>query len=191
MTHAQLSGEVSAPPEAVYALVADPTRLREWDVSFGEATPIGPGADGEPTFSVERTVANRGMKLACRVVRAEPGRAFAFECRGSAGELVREAFALRPGKDGRGTTVARESEVEYPGQDLGVVAQTTYVEAVNTRSAEQAFARLNLLLGGDTGAAPAAPADTTDTRSTDSGPIAAEEQYSAHPGSPAVPDRPT
>ncbi len=179
MTKAKISGAVDAPQEIVYDLIADPARLKEWDTSYEAASPLEADRDGAPTFEIDRTIANRGIHLSCRVIAAEVPSLFAFTCTGSAGEIVQESFILDPSSDG-GTTLVREAIYELPGQDLGVIANQTYTQATEERSIEQSFARLNRLLGSSASTdRPSVPRET-DTRSEDTGTISSEEPYTAH-----------
>ncbi len=179
MTATKITAQIAAAPAAVYDLISDPTRLHEWDVTYGSGDRPSPGHDGAQTFTIERTIENRGIHLNCVVEAAEPGSRFAFSCRGSAGETVEERFTLRA-KDG-GTEVNREQTFRLPGQNLGVITQQTYAEALSQRSVEQAFARLDLAFaggqGGGQGQGVRRPGDT-DTRSEDTGWITSEEDYS-------------
>ena len=192
MASTKISAEIAAPPALVFDVVSDPARFPEWDVTYAEATAIRRDLGREPTFVARRDLINREMRLDCRVVRAERETVFAFSCNGGNGETIHETFEFSPGDQG-GTRFSREVEFALPGQDLGVVAETTFAEAQVERSVEQAFARLNALLGtgGDRGARPAP--DEAETRSEDSGTISGQEEYSAHarPGSVPHPNRPT
>ncbi len=190
MTKAKMSGAIDAPPDVVYNIIADPARLKEWDVSYEGASPLHPDREGTPTFEIDRTLANRGIHLSCRVISAEVPATFAFTCTGSAGEIVEESFTLDPSGDG-GTTVVREAVYELPGQDLGVIANQTYTQATEERSIEQAFARLNRLVGSSASTdQPPVPRET-DTRSEDTGTISSSEPYTAHPKDDQPPSRPT
>ncbi len=190
MTNAKMSGAIDAPPDIVYDLIADPARLQEWDVTYEGGSPLHPDREGTPTFEIDRTLANRGIHLSCRVIAAEAPTLFAFTCTGSAGEIVQESFTLDPSADG-GTTIVREAVYELPGQDLGVIANQTYTQATEERSIEQAFARLNRLIGSSASTdRPAVPGET-DTRSEDTGTISSEEPYTAHAKDDQPPSRPT
>lgn len=157
MATTKLDADVKAPIRAVYDVISDPTRLHEWDVTYGTATPSPPDAAGEPAFTVDRTLADRGMHLACRVIEARMPTRFAFACSGDSGEIVQERFELAPGGDERATKFAREAEFALPGEDLSVVAELTYMRTWLDRSVEQAFAHLAALVG-DTGDRATTPA---------------------------------
>lgn len=190
MATSKLSTEITAPPQTVYTLISDPTRLRDWDVTYESATPITLNHQGEPTFRADRTWANRGLHLTCLVTVSTPSRAFAFTCEGDDGEAVRESFVLAPA-GATGTTITRELDIELPGHDLGVVAETTFASAWTDRLVEQAFAHLASLVGRVPDRPAAAAGDEAESRSEDSGSISDTERYSAHAGPGDVPQRPT
>ncbi len=190
MTKAKMSGAIDAPQEIVYDLIADPARLKEWDTTYEAASSLHADREGAPVFEINRTIANRGIHLSCRVIAAEPPSHFAFTCTGSAGEIVEESFSLEPSPDG-GTTVVREAVYELPGQDLGVIANQTYTQATEERSIEQAFARLNRLMGSAASTDRSPVPGETDTRSEDTGTISSEEPYTAHAKDDQPPPRPS
>ena len=78
----ELSREIRASPEAVYAAISDVTRMGEWsEECFAcewhegfDGPAIGASFDGH-NRNGDRTWTTQG-----RVVEADPGRAFAFEC---------------------------------------------------------------------------------------------------------------
>jgi uncharacterized protein YndB with AHSA1/START domain len=82
MERIQVSREIDAPPEAVYAAIADVTRMGEWsEECYGcewhegfEGPVIGAVFDGH-----NRT-ADHEWTTQGTVTEADPGRRFAFEC---------------------------------------------------------------------------------------------------------------
>jgi hypothetical protein len=74
--------EIAASPEAVYAAVADVTRMGEWSPECHSCT-WHDGFDG-PALGASFDGHNRNGEhewtTQCTIVEAEPGRAFAFEC---------------------------------------------------------------------------------------------------------------
>jgi uncharacterized protein YndB with AHSA1/START domain len=148
MATARASADLPARPATVYAVVADPSRLPAWDPTYDQATAIQAAPGEEPSFTAHRILANREMRLTCRVLQAEPPTHFAFECGGDAGEQVREDFQLAPTNDGTGTRLTRESDYALGGVDpIGVVPGLTYAQAWLDRDLEQAFAQLGALVG--------------------------------------------
>ena len=105
------SADVAAPPEVVYALVADVTRT-------GEFSPVCTSAqwlDNDHTrFTGDNVLPDMQWTTECRVDVAEPGREFTFTNLGMDGssELVRWSYTFAPA--GEGTTVSEHWEV-LPG----------------------------------------------------------------------------
>lgn len=169
MAVTQLSAEIMAPPETVYDVVSDPGLFPDWDATYESASRIRPNREGEPAFEARRTLANRGIHLVCHVESALPGRRFAFTCNGDEGEQIQEIFDLAPARDGAATTFTRTFTYTLPGRDLGVVDDTTFDEAMNDRSVEQAFARLNTMFGSIAAAPVHVPGDTGSARAGSGG----------------------
>jgi uncharacterized protein YndB with AHSA1/START domain len=76
-----VSRDVAAPPEQVWAMVADVTRMGEWSPETEGAVWLG-DASGPAVGARFRGTNRNGKKrwnTVARVVDAEPGRAFAFQ----------------------------------------------------------------------------------------------------------------
>ncbi|HEV2108565.1 MAG TPA: SRPBCC family protein [Thermomicrobiales bacterium] len=179
MTHARVSAEFQASPEAVWKLIGNPVRWPEWDVTYQAPTDRNVEEPGRDGFTLLHTVGNRTMLISFDISSLEPGRSFAAEGRGGEGEQIEERFTIDAGGT-NATTVTREIVYTLPGQDLGVIAATTYIEATVQRSAEQALARLAHVLGDASKEHATLEPGDVDTRSTDSGPISPEEPYSSN-----------
>jgi len=99
------STTVAAPPDAVYDLVADVTRMGEWSpvCTKGEWAD-----DSQRAFVGTNTTPERTWSTHCRVDVAERGREFTFTNRGPEGdaELVRWSYRFAPQDAG---TVVTES----------------------------------------------------------------------------------
>lgn len=78
----EITRDIAAPPEAVYAAVADVTRMGEWSEECvgGEWT----GGSDQPvvgaTFDGHNRNGDHEWTSQCRITEAEPGRSFVFEC---------------------------------------------------------------------------------------------------------------
>jgi uncharacterized protein YndB with AHSA1/START domain len=140
------SAKIVAPVEVVFAAIADPRHLPDWDMTYDSVTPL----PGDPLgFEAQRTLADRNMRLSCRVERADPPAALAFACHGDAGETIHETFTLTPDPGNAASRFTREEEFALPGADpLAAIPDLTYMQAWLDRSVEQAFAHLNAQLGG-------------------------------------------
>jgi ribosome-associated toxin RatA of RatAB toxin-antitoxin module len=103
--------DVAASPEAVYALVADITRM-------GEFSPVCKSAqwldDDHTTFIGDNVLPDMQWSTTCRVDVAEPAKEFTFTNLGMDGsrELVRWSYTFAPA--GGGSTVTEHWEV-LPG----------------------------------------------------------------------------
>jgi uncharacterized protein YndB with AHSA1/START domain len=78
----EISRDIAAPPEAVYAAISDVTRMGEWSEECfacewrdGYAGPVV-GA----TFDGHNRQGENEWTTQGKVIEADPGRAFAFEC---------------------------------------------------------------------------------------------------------------
>jgi uncharacterized protein YndB with AHSA1/START domain len=110
---------VQAPPEAVYDLVADISRMGEWSpVSTG-----GRWDEDRTWFTGTNAIGSTTWATRCKVVAAAPGREFTFINHGEAGnhEMVRWAFTLAP--VGGGTELTQHWEV-LPGYVDGFAEET-------------------------------------------------------------------
>ena len=109
---------IGRPPEHVYAIVSDVTRIGElspvcrsgkWD------DPADAGKEGA-WFTGHNAIGDITWDTHCKVVAAEPGREFAFINCGQEGdmELVRWGFSLEPEGDGTKVTETWQVLPAYP-----------------------------------------------------------------------------
>jgi uncharacterized protein YndB with AHSA1/START domain len=78
----EISRDIAAPPEAVYAAISDVTRMGEWSEEC-YACEWHEGVDGAAvgaTFDGHNRNGDNEWTTQGKVIEAEPGRAFAFEC---------------------------------------------------------------------------------------------------------------
>jgi uncharacterized protein YndB with AHSA1/START domain len=78
----QVSRDIAAPPEAVYAAISDVLRMGEWSEEC-HGCEWHDGYDGPvvgATFDGHNRNGDHEWTSQGRVIEAEPGRAFAFEC---------------------------------------------------------------------------------------------------------------
>ena len=78
----EISRDIAAPPEAVYAAIADVTHMGEWSEECyaceWHAGVDGPGVGA--TFDGHNRYGDNDWTTQGEVIEAEPERAFAFEC---------------------------------------------------------------------------------------------------------------
>src|SRR5947209_18424815 len=78
----EISRDIAAPPELVYAAVSDVTRMGEWSEEC-HACEWHAGYDGPvvgATFDGHNHHGENEWTTQGKVIEADPGRAFAFEC---------------------------------------------------------------------------------------------------------------
>ncbi len=78
----EISRDIAAPPEAVYAAISDVTRMGEWSEEC-HACQWHDGVDGPAvgaTFDGHNRNGEHEWTTQGKVVEADPGRAFTFEC---------------------------------------------------------------------------------------------------------------
>ena len=145
MTLVRASIDIDAPPERVYDLVLDPTRLDEWVTIHRRVNErdAGPPREG---FEMNQTLCLRGANFHVRwkLTEAErPGRV-TWEGRGPAHSYARTSYGLRE-IDGR-TRFDYENEFKAPGGFLGAAASRVIVGGVPDREADRSLQRLKALL---------------------------------------------
>lgn len=78
----EISRDIAAPPEAVYAAISDVTRMGEWSEEC-HACEWGDGVDGAvvgATFEGHNRNGEHEWTTNATVIDADPGRSFAFAC---------------------------------------------------------------------------------------------------------------
>ena len=109
---------IDRPPDDVYAIVSDVTRIGELSPVCKSGAWTDPAQAGQAGawFTGHNAIGDITWDTHCKVVAAEPGREFAFVNHGVDGdvELVRWGFTLEP--DGDGTRVTESWQVlpAYP-----------------------------------------------------------------------------
>jgi uncharacterized protein YndB with AHSA1/START domain len=96
---------MAAPPDVVWKLIADVTRMGEWSPETAACEWLG-RADGPAVgarFRGRNARAGRKWSTTCQVVAADPGRAFAFDVKGGPFPVARWEYRIEP--DGNGSKV--------------------------------------------------------------------------------------
>ena len=137
----ELAVEIARPPAEVYAYLADPTHLREWqqDVEEVRDAPGGPLPVGA-TFTEVRSFLGKRAESTLEVTASEPGRELSL--RTVSGPVpVSIRHLLEPA--GEGTLVLLEAEAD-PGKLFGLGGPLLRKAA--ERRARGDFERLKTLL---------------------------------------------
>lgn len=112
-SHESMSVEIAAPPEKVYALVSDITRMGEWSPECRSCRWVR-GATG-PTVGARFKARNKGRRgppwfNTPTVTAAEPGREFAFNRSGPGMGSYTWRYRLEP--TAKGTTLTESYDVD-------------------------------------------------------------------------------
>jgi hypothetical protein len=109
---------INRPPDDVYAIVSDVTRIGELSPVCKSSTWDDPSQAGKvgATFTGHNEIGDITWDTHCDVVAAEPGREFAFINRGQDGvaELVRWGYTLEPEGDATLVTESWQVLPAYP-----------------------------------------------------------------------------
>lgn len=109
----ETSVRIARPPADVFAFIADPTNLPQWDPAIREVRPsqdgpVGPGSG----LTVVAEEAGRHVEVATRVTEFEPDRLFGVAM-AYAGVPITLRWRLAP--EGTGTRVTVEGVAELSG----------------------------------------------------------------------------
>jgi uncharacterized protein YndB with AHSA1/START domain len=93
-----VSREIAAPAEAVWAMVADVTRMGEWSPENESATWLRGATGAEPGAKFKGTNRNgkRRWNTVATVVDAEPGRSFAFNVSAIGLDIAEWRYTIEP-----------------------------------------------------------------------------------------------
>jgi uncharacterized protein YndB with AHSA1/START domain len=96
---------MAAPPDVVWKLIAEVTRMGEWSPETASCEWLG-GTKAPVVgarFRGRNAREGRKWSTTCQVVAAEPGRSFAFDVRGGPFRVARWEYRIEP--DGAGSKV--------------------------------------------------------------------------------------
>jgi uncharacterized protein YndB with AHSA1/START domain len=141
----EVSRDISAPPEQVYAAISDVTRMGEWSEEC-HTCEWHEGYDGPvvgATFDGHNRNGTHEWTTQGKVIEADPGRAFAFECSMMDFHYSTWGYRIDPTKSGSLVTewsedLRPESVMEFSKQTSGVDDR----EEQNRRNMRVTLARL-------------------------------------------------
>jgi uncharacterized protein YndB with AHSA1/START domain len=127
----EISRDIAAPPEAVYDAISDITRMGEWSQECHTCEWLE-GHDGPEvgaTFDGHNRNGDKEWTTQGKVIEAEPGRAFAFECSMMDFHFSTWGYRIEPTETGCRVTewsedLRPESALEFSKQMSGVDDRT-------------------------------------------------------------------
>jgi carbon monoxide dehydrogenase subunit G len=149
---------VAAPPEKVYAIVSDVTRIGELSPVCKSATWDDGGQAGKEGawFTGHNVISDFSWDTHCKVVVAAPGREFTYVNHGPAGEteLVQWGFMLEPERDGTKVTETWQVLPSYPefvragNPDVDVKARIDGMQQMAREGIKETLANLKKVAEG-------------------------------------------
>jgi uncharacterized protein YndB with AHSA1/START domain len=130
----EISRDIAASPEAVYAAISDVTRMGEWSEECHSCT-WHEGFDGPAvgaTFDGHNRAGDREWTTQGKVVEADPGRAFTFEC--SMYDFHYSTWGYRIEPTASGCRVTEWSDDLRPESALEMSAQISGIADRNERN---------------------------------------------------------
>jgi uncharacterized protein YndB with AHSA1/START domain len=123
----EVSRDIAAPPELVYAAISDVTRMGEWSEEC-QACEWHEGYDGPvvgATFDGRNRHGEHEWTTQAKVIEADPGRSFAFECSMMEFHFSTWGYRIDPTESGSRVTewsedLRPESAIEFSRQMSGV-----------------------------------------------------------------------
>ncbi len=145
----EITRDIAASPEAVYAAISDVTRMGEWSEEC-HACEWHEGFEGPAvgaTFDGHNRNGEHEWTTQGRVVEAEPGRAFAFECSMYDFHYSTWGYRIEPTASGSRVTewsedLRPESAMEMSQQMSGVADRTARNREMMSTTLERLAAAL-------------------------------------------------
>ena len=141
----EISRDIAAPPEVVYAAISDISRMGEWSEEC-HACEWHAGFDGPvvgATFDGHNRHGEHEWTTQGKVIEAEPGRAFVFEC--SMMEFHFSTWGYRIEPTGSGCRVTEWSEDLRPESAMEFSKQISGVDDRTARNRQTMSAGLERL----------------------------------------------
>ena len=128
----EITKDIAASPEAVYAAISDVTRMGEWSEEC-HTCEWHEGVEGPAvgaTFDGHNRNGDNEWTTQGKVIEAEPGRAFAFECSMFDFHFSTWGYRIEPTEDGCRVTewtedLRPESTLEFSQKMSGIVDRSS------------------------------------------------------------------
>lgn len=138
--------QIAAPPQAVWELIMDPSRLGDW-VTIQKALEDSSPPPLRKGATMDQCLVVRGLTFHVRwkLARVEPPWVAEWEGVGPARSRARTIYGLSEGNNGS-TAFQYTNEFHPPGGALGSVAGRMIVGATSEREAKKSLSKLKSLL---------------------------------------------
>ncbi len=137
------SAKIKAPPERVYDVVMDPSRLEQWVTIHDSLIDAPDGTLNRGSQLTQRLkLAGRKFHVRWTVVQDERPSRVVWEGRGPVASWAQVVYELSPNQ--AGTTFSYSNEFHLPGGPLGRLAEPA-VRRVTTKELDGSLERLKAL----------------------------------------------
>ena len=129
MTDVIVERDIAAPPEKVWAMISDVTRMGEWspEATGGAWSKGVSGPAVGARFKGTNANGKKSWTTACRVTACEPGRAFGFAVRGGGLPVADWNYTITPTPEGchvvEQWTDHRGAAIKFLGRIISGVAE--------------------------------------------------------------------
>ena len=144
--------EIAAPPERVWALLSDPERLSQYNVTIVEVRdPTGPLDQVGSSYDAVAKVYGRRIEGRWEVIDVTPMRRILQRGTGAAGAKATVNGTIEPSGDG--TRAGVEVDYQLPAGFLGEVANKLFIERSVERDVRHTLENLKELVESETSSA--------------------------------------
>lgn len=152
--HVVVERTIAAPPEQVWALISDVTRMGQWSpettVCRWQKGASGPAVGAR--FTGDNQVGKKRWSTSCVVTECEPGRSFAFDVKVGPIDVARWQYRIEPTAEGSRVQESWTDQRNWLTKKLGGVASGVHERAShNRRTMEQTLDRLAAAAGDTQG----------------------------------------
>ena len=147
MTDVTVERDIAAPPEKVWAMISDVTRMGEWSPEATGGTwnkgVSGPAVGAQ--FKGTNASGKKSWSTACRVTSCEPGREFGFAVRGGGLPVADWNYTISPTPEGchvvEEWTDHRGATTKFLGRIISGVAERAPHNQANMERTLEALAQ--------------------------------------------------
>ena len=147
MTDVIVERDIAAPPEKVWAMISDVTRMGEWspEATGGAWSKGVSGPAVGARFKGTNANGKKSWTTACRVTACEPGRAFGFAVRGGGLPVADWNYTITPTPEGchvvEQWTDHRGAAIKFLGRIISGVAERAPHNQANMERTLEALAQ--------------------------------------------------
>jgi uncharacterized membrane protein len=150
MGHVRQQIHIDAPPEAVFGLVIDASRIPEWNSSVVEVRDVTGKLDTVgASYTAILKLGGRQLETRWELTRVESQRLAEFVASSPTGGRATSTTTLEPSRGGADLTI--EVDYELPGGFVGGMADKLFVERAIDRDIKHSFENVKAICEAEVG----------------------------------------